>query len=231
MMGSSLYKGLSNAVFVDAHIGQSIHGEHRNYTCRGKLKTFHIDGSPRCTNRNIRADQLEQVVYKRAIDLLDDPNKLQPMMIEAINKLKERESALESRLMPIEKRLKEITKMKSRLADKFIIDNMDADKYKIAQQNLEKEEARLFTLRREADPNELGELESTRGYLRFWQNQVTEMKKNLEEPDENKRVMFKTTDEPHKKFRTMLNVGDNDLSEECSSQLHKENYSISYNCG
>ncbi|MFY9812866.1 MAG: hypothetical protein WAK43_01785, partial [Dehalococcoidales bacterium] len=64
-----------------------------------------------------------------------------------------------------------------------------------------------------ADPNELGELESTRGYLRFWQNQVTEMKKNLEEPDEDKRVMFKTTDEPHKKVRTMLNVGDNDLSE------------------
>ncbi|MFZ2036443.1 MAG: recombinase family protein [Dehalococcoidales bacterium] len=187
--------------------------EHRNYTCRGKLKTFHIDGSPRCTNRNIRADLLEQVVYKRAIDILDDPNKLQPLVIEAINKLKERESALESRLMPIEKRLKEITKMKSRLADKFIIDNMDADKYKIAQQNLEKEEARLFTLRREADPNELGELESTRGYLRFWQNQVTEMKKNLEEPDEDKRVMFKTTDEPHKKVRTMLNVGDNDLSE------------------
>ena len=67
------------------------------------------------------------------------------MVIEAINKLKERESALESRLMPIEKRLKEITEMKSRLADKFIIDNMDADKYKIAQQNLEKEEARLIS--------------------------------------------------------------------------------------
>jgi site-specific DNA recombinase len=177
------------------------------------LKTFHIDGSPRCTNRNIRADLLEQVVCKRAIDIIDDPNKLELLVIEAINKLKERESALESRLMPIEKRLKEINEMKSRLADKFIIDNMDTDKYKVAQQNLEKEEARLITLRREADPNELGELESTRGYLKFWQNQVTEMKKNLEEPDEDKRVMFKMTDEPHKKVRKLLDIGDNDLSE------------------
>ena len=187
--------------------------EHRNYICRGKLKTFHIDGSPRCTNRNIRADLLEQVVCKRAIDIIDDPNKLELLVIEAINKLKERESALESRLMPIEKRLKEINEMKSRLADKFIIDNMDTDKYKVAQQNLEKEEARLITLRREADPNELGELELTRGYLKYWQNQVTEMKKNLEEPDEDKRVMFKMTDEPHKKVRKLLDIGDNDLSE------------------
>ena len=147
------------------------------------------------------------------IDLHDDPNKLEPMIIEAISKLKERESALESRLMPIEKRLKEITKMKSRLADKFIIDNMDADKYKVAQQNLEKEEARLITLRREADPNELGELELTRGYLKYWQNQVTEMKNNLEEPDEDNRVMFKVTDEPHHKFRKLLELGDKDLSE------------------
>ena len=188
-------------------------GGGRYYACRGQLKTVHPDGSPRCKNRNIRADHLEQTVLTRVIDLLDDPNKLEPMIIEAISKLKERESALESRLMPIEKRLKEITKMKSRLADKFIIDNMDADKYKVAQQNLEKEEARLITLRREADPNELGELELTRGYLKYWQNQVTEMKNNLEEPDENKRIMFKVTDEPHHKFRKLLELGDKDLSE------------------
>jgi site-specific DNA recombinase len=135
------------------------------------------------------------------------------MMIDAINHLKERTSALEARLLPLEKRLQEITKMKSRLADKFIIDNMDSEKYKAAQQNLEKEEARLISLRREADPNELGELELTRGYLKFWQNQVTEMKKNLEEPDENKRVMFKVTDEPHHKVRKLLELGDSDLSE------------------
>jgi site-specific DNA recombinase len=147
------------------------------------------------------------------VDILDDPNKLEPMVIEAINKLKERESALESRLMPIEKRLKEINERKSRLVDKFVIDNMDSDKYKVAQQNLEKEEARLITLRREVDPNELGELELTRGYLRFWQNQIAEMKRILKEPDENKRVMFKMTDEPHKKVRKLLDIGDSDLSE------------------
>jgi site-specific DNA recombinase len=188
-------------------------GGGRYYACRGQLKTTHLDDSPRCKNRNIRADYLEQAVWRRVSDIINDPNKLEPMMIDAINHLKERTSALEARLLPLEKRLQEITKMKSRLADKFIIDNMDSEKYKAAQQNLEKEEARLISLRREADPNELGELELTRGYLKFWQNQVTEMKKNLEEPDENKRVMFKVTDEPHHKVRKLLELGDSDLSE------------------
>jgi site-specific DNA recombinase len=186
---------------------------HRYYVCRGKLKTAHLDGSPRCANKYIRAEYLEQAVWTRVFDIINDPNKLQPMIIDAISKLKERESSLEARLMPIEKRLKEITKMKSRLADKFIIDNMDSEKYKAAQQNLEKEEARLIALRRETDPDQLAELELTRGYLKFWQNQVTEMKNNLEEPDEDKRVMFKVTDEPHKKVMKLLDLGNGELSD------------------
>ena len=106
------------------------------------------------------------------MDIINDPNKLKPMLIEAINNLKDRESSLESRLLPIEKRLKEIAERKSRLVDQFVIDNMDAAKYKVAQQNLEKEEARLLSLRKDVDPNQLSELELTRGLLRFWQNQV-----------------------------------------------------------
>jgi site-specific DNA recombinase len=186
----------------------------RYYICRGKLKYTHIDGSPRCQNRNIVAEHLEQAVWARVVDIINDPNKLEPMIIDAIGKLKERESSLEARLLPIEKRLKEIAAMKSRLADKFIIDNMDSEKYKVAQQNLEKEEARLIALRRETDPDQLAELELTRGYLKFWQNQVTEMKKNLEEPDENKRVMFRVTDEPHKKVMKLLDLGNDELSDE-----------------
>ena len=37
------------------------HG-YRFYACRGQLKSVHIDGSPRCQNRNIRAEFLEQAV-------------------------------------------------------------------------------------------------------------------------------------------------------------------------
>jgi hypothetical protein len=104
--------------------------------------------------------------------------------------------------------------MKSRLADKFIIDNMDAAKYKVAQQNLEKEEARLLSLRKDVDPNQLAELESTRGLLKFWQNQVNSMAWNLEDPAiEDKSVMVRTMDEPHNTVLKLLGIGDSELSD------------------
>ena len=34
------------------------------------------------------------------MDIINDPNKLEPMLIEAVDKLKERESDLETRLLP-----------------------------------------------------------------------------------------------------------------------------------
>jgi site-specific DNA recombinase len=187
--------------------------DNRYYICRGKLKYAHVDGSPRCRNRNIKAENLEQAVWTRAMDIINDPNRLKPMLIDAIDKLKERESSLEARLLPIEKRIKEIAEMKSRLADKWIIDNMDTAKYKVTQQNLEKEEARLIAIRRETDPNQLAELESTRGLLNFWQRQVNSMAWNQEDGTiEDKSVMVRTMDKPHTTVLKFLGVGSGDLS-------------------
>jgi hypothetical protein len=91
---------------------------------------------------------------------------------------------------------------------------MDTEKYKAAQQNLEKEEVRLISLRRETDPNQLVELESTRGLLRFWQNQVNSMAWNLEDGAiEDKSVMVRTMDEPHNTVLKLLGIGDNELSD------------------
>ena len=148
------------------------------------------------------------------MDIINDPNKLKPMLIEAINNLKDRESNLESRLLPIEKRLKEIAERKSRLVDQFVIDNMDAANYKAAQQNLEKEEARLLALRKDVDPNQLAELESTRSLLKFWQNQVNSMAWNLEDGEiEDKSVMVRIMDEPHKNVLKLLDIGNGELSD------------------
>jgi site-specific DNA recombinase len=193
--------------------------KYRNYICRGKLKTFHIDGSPRCTNRNIRADLLEQVVWKRVMDIINDPNKLEPMCIEAIDKLKERETALETRLLPMERRLKEIAEMKSRLVDKWVIENMDTERYRIAQQGLDKEESRLIALRRETDPNEMAELESTRSLLRFWQRQVKSFTWNQEDPSTEERVMVRSIDKPHTNILQRLGLGYSELSEDMQFPL------------
>jgi site-specific DNA recombinase len=192
---------------------------HRYYICRGELKQTHLDGSPRCKNRNIRAKNLEQAVWKRVIDVINDPNKLKPMLIEAIDKLKERESALEARLLPIEQHLKEIAERKARLVDKFVIENMDTEKYKVAQQNLEKEEARFLSLRRDVDPNQLAELESTRALLKFWQRQVNSMAWNTEKANEDEILMDRVVDKPHTRILQMLGLGYSELSEEMQFPL------------
>ena len=187
---------------------------HRYYVCRGHLKQNHLDGSPRCMNKAIRAERLEQAVWTRVLDIINDPNKLKPMLIDAIEKLKQRESALEARLIPVEKRLREIAEMKSRLADKWIIENMDTEKYKSAQQNFEKEEARLLAIRRETDPNQLAELESTRGLLKMWQRQVNSMAWNQVVETTEDSVMIRSIDQPHEKVLKFLNLGYSELSEE-----------------
>jgi site-specific DNA recombinase len=194
-------------------------GGGRYYACRGQLKTVHIDGSPRCKNRNIRAKNLEQAVWRRVLDIINDPNKLKPMLVEAIDKLKERESNLEARLLPIEQHLKDIAERKSRLVDKFVIENMDTEKYRVAQQNLEKEEARFLSLRRDVDPNQLAELESTRGLLKFWQHQVNSMVWNTEKANEDEILMDRVIDKPHTNILQYLGLGYSELSEDMQFPL------------
>ena len=212
-------QGLIKCGICGCSYGAAHSGKYRNYICRGKLKNYHLDGTPRCTNRNIRADILEKVVWRRVMDIINDPNKLEPMLVEAIDKLKERESALETRLLPMERRLKEIAEMKSRLVEKWVIENMDTEKYRIAQQSLDKEEARLIALRRETDPNEMAELESTRSLLKFWQRQVNSLAWNQEDPTTEDRVMVRSVDNPHEIILKILGLGYGELSEEMQFPL------------
>ena len=188
-------------------------GGGRYYVCRGQLKTAHLDGSPRCKNKNLRADRLEQAVLNRLNNIINDPNQVIVVLKDGITNLKKRESDLETRLLPIEKRLREITEMKSRLADKFIIDNMDAEKYNDVRQNLEKEEARLMALRRDCDPNQLAELESTKKLIEHYQKLVNKMVWNTE-AGEAEGVMEQTAVEPHEYIKNLLTIGSESLSEE-----------------
>jgi len=186
-------------------------GGGRYYVCRGQLKTAHLDGSPRCKNKNLRADRLEQAVLKRLNDIINDPNQVIVVLKDGITNLKKRESDLEARLLPIERRLREITEMKSRLADKFIIDNMDGGKYNAARQSLEKEEARLMALRKDCDPNQLSELDSIREYIKRYQGLVDDMVFNLE-GEEAEGVMLQGMTEPHEYIKNLMSKGSKTLS-------------------
>jgi hypothetical protein len=87
--------------------------------------------------------------------------------IIVVEDLRLREAELSARIKPMDEQLNDIAIQKSKLAYDWIIHNMDRDKFLIIQQNLEKEEARLKTIRSNIDPAQINELEESQGKLRF----------------------------------------------------------------
>ena len=182
---------------------------HRYYRCRGKLKARHLDGSPKCTNKNLGAECIEKAVCDRIEEILNDPNKLQPMIEETIKNLKVKEEELQVSLLPINSRLIEIAGQKSRLANEFVVKNMDPDKFNQLHSDLDKEEARLRSLHSNIDPEQLTELEITQSMLRFWKSQIDAMAWNTENEDGS---MVKLVEQPHKLVLNIVGLGDKRLT-------------------
>ncbi|MDP2729616.1 MAG: zinc ribbon domain-containing protein, partial [Dehalococcoidales bacterium] len=88
----------------------------RCYGCRGRLKYTHIDGSPRCHSPRLDAEGLEEQVWQRIEAIIDDPNKLESLLKETVDSLRNRAADLSARIKPIDARLAEITEQKARLA-------------------------------------------------------------------------------------------------------------------
>jgi site-specific DNA recombinase len=88
----------------------------RCYMCRGKMKSKHLDGSPRCKSPNLDAEWLENEVWKRISELLDDPNRLILVISDTIKNLRLKEADLRARIKPIDDRLFEIAEQKEKLA-------------------------------------------------------------------------------------------------------------------
>jgi len=119
----------------------------RCYTCRGRLKVSHTDGSPRCIAPTFDADWLEDRVWGQISDILNNPDKLAEVIKDSLENLKGRQTELDSMIKPIDEKLAQITNKKAKLADEWVVSNMAPEKYKELQFNLNKEEMRLKSLR------------------------------------------------------------------------------------
>jgi site-specific DNA recombinase len=185
------------------------HGK-RYYGCTGRLKRTHVDGSSRCTSPRLNADWLEEQVWSRIESILNDPEKLEQLISQSIERLKAREAELDARLRPIDERLIQIAEKKKRLAQAWVDNALGQKEVEEQRQHLEQEETRLRNLRGEVDPAQLEELQQTRNILRFWQNQKASMSWNL--LDEDGRVL-QTVERPHKTALTLVNLEDKELTE------------------
>lgn len=204
-----LLQGLITCGLCGYSFATSYSRQKRIYNCRGRLRAAHIDGSPRCTLPRLNAEELENHVWQRIEAIMNDPNKLEVLLLETINSLKNREAELNARIQPINKCLSEIAEQKTRLADDFVRLNIDANKYKDIQQNLYQEEARLKSIQHEIDPSQIEELESTEGILHLWKKQLNSMAWNTENEDGS---MVRLVDEPHKIALKIVSFEDKDVT-------------------
>jgi len=185
------------------------HGR-RQYGCRGRLKYTHIDGSPRCTSPRPDAEWLEQEVWQRIEAIIDDPNKLESLLEETVESLRNREADLSARIRPIDARLTEIAEQKARLADDWVQLNMKTEKYREHKRDLEREEARLISMRNGIDPSQLEDLEHTRATLRFWEGQLRALAWDTEEDEEGKKSRI--VDKPHRTALRIVGLENKDIT-------------------
>ena len=189
--------------------GYGYAAKRRYYTCRGRMKYRHPDGTARCKSPYLRADWLESEVWKRIEEIMNDPNKLFLVIKESIDNLRLTEADLSARIMPIDERLAEIAEQKAQLAEDWIIRHMNKEKFKELRDSLDREEARMKALRAEIDPAQIEELENTRGMLNFWEGQIRAMAWNTENED---GTMAMSVDGPHHVALKLVGFEDGDLS-------------------
>lgn len=185
------------------------HSQKRIYSCRGRLGYTHLDGSPKCTVPRLDAEWLENQVWQRIETIINDPNKLQSLIQDTINKLKSREEELSLRIRPINDRLLQLAEQKARLADEWVISNMNTEKYNQLKQSISQEEIRLKSIKTEIDPSQLEELEHTQNMLRYWDSLIKPMIWNTENEDGS---MVKLITKPHEMVTKLLGFNDEELS-------------------
>jgi site-specific DNA recombinase len=142
----------------------------RCYACRGRLKVSHTDGSPRCVAPTLDADWLEDKVWTKIMDILNDPNELTKVIEDSLQILKAKQVELDYIIKPIDEKLAQIADKKARLADEFVLNNMALEKLRELQSYLNKEEMRLKSLRSNIHPARLIELQNVNETLQYWQN-------------------------------------------------------------
>ena len=207
--GSRLLQGLVMCGICGYHFRSQTTRNRKTYECRGRLKYVHIDGSPRCTAPIISAEWLEEEVWKRIEAVLNDPNQLELLLKDTIERLQAREKELSIRIQPLNEHLRQIQEKKARLMDEYVVHNMEPGKYKEYQHSLQQEEDRLRSMRAEVDPAQIEELKRTKGLLRFWQSQVEAMAWDTESEDGQK---VRIVDTPHLNVLKVVGLEDKDMN-------------------
>lgn len=146
----------------------------RAYSCWGRNKIRHLDGSDRCTSRRFRAEDLEGAVWRTFSAAITDPKILKDSIKRAYETWEDRLKELAEMTAPIDGQLGQLEKQMSNKDTMLEAGRLSREKYLEAMAELKKKENALIQQRNNIDPNKVKELDDLKGYLafvqRFWEN-------------------------------------------------------------
>jgi len=142
--------------------------ERRYYSCRGRYKDSHLDGSAKCTLPRVKADELEKLVWRRLKAVMTDHEALRESLRNNLNDLKQRKNGLSKGWEFNEKELQTVYDKKERLALVYADQAITKETYDKKMSILKKKESELLKARTNLDPRariELDDLERRIAYL------------------------------------------------------------------
>ncbi len=135
----------------------------RYYSCRGRYKDSHLDGSPQCPSPRISADWLEWVVWEKIKGMLNDGDVLKQNVRNALLVLEDKRNQLGEQTESLDHQIEIVQGKKERLGLTFADGAIGKETYYRKLRELRKLEADLSQRRSNLNPEaqaEIAELES-----------------------------------------------------------------------
>ena len=144
----------------------------RVYTCLGRRKIKHLDGSARCTAPSIGADTIENLVWDKVKACLEDSELLRQSILNSLDKAEQRKQELSVLCQPVDEKIAKLRERMHRKGVRFEMEQSSEAEYRQQMTELRKEEAELSMRRNGIDPEKMAELETLEGYVdwakEFW---------------------------------------------------------------
>ena len=147
------------------------HGKNgkRVYSCRGRLQGTDPDNKYKCSLPRIDAEWLEEEVFLKVKQAVESPEFAKQAVEDYIKRLGEMKAELESQIDPSLKRIEQLKRQLTRLAEDWVEEALDEDKVEAKRQRLTEELKRLESVAIHPDPTVIERLENTKHYLSLWQ--------------------------------------------------------------
>lgn len=137
LLAGRIFCGICQRPFHDTVYNK---GKKLVFKCNGKLKQYHLDGSPKCDSPILDGEAVTKEVKKRVIEILQNPDQLRKAVDEYVGSLERRMEELSTLLSPITEQISQIQSKQKRLATVYVDGALSHDDYKRQINELKEQE-------------------------------------------------------------------------------------------